>query len=60
MPDLRKIRDALADESGQTSVEYLGAVAVVVAVVGVLLAAAPGIGEQIVDAIKSQIDKILG
>jgi pilus assembly protein Flp/PilA len=50
----------LRSERGQSSVEYLGMVAVVVAVVGVIIAAAPGIGQSIVDAIGDQIDKILG
>jgi Flp pilus assembly pilin Flp len=49
----------IRDERGQSSVEYLGMVAVVVAVVGVIIAAAPGIGHTIVDAISDQIDKIL-
>ncbi len=50
----------LRDQRGQTSVEYLGMIAVVVAIVGVIIAAAPDIGRSIVDAINDQIDKILG
>ena len=50
----------LADERGQSTIEYVGIVAVVGTVVGLLIAAAPDWGRAIVKAIGSQIDKILG
>lgn len=50
----------LAAEDGQTAIEYLGMLLVSAAVIAVFLKAAPGIGDQIVSAIKDQIDAILG
>ncbi len=47
-------------EDGQTSIEYLGMVLVSAAVLAVVLKAAPGLGEQIVDLLQKQIDAILG
>ena len=47
-------------QAGQTSVEYLGMVLVIAAVVGVLFKAAPGFADQIIGILKKQIDVILG
>ncbi len=48
------------DQTGQTSIEYVGMVLVSAAVIVVFLKAAPGIGGDIVSALKDQIDAILG
>ena len=50
----------LTQQRGQSSIEYLGIIAVVAAIVGVIIAAAPDFGRDIVNAIGSQIEKVLG
>ncbi len=53
------LRQLLRGERGQTSIEYLGLAAVVVAIIGAILVGAPSIGDAIVDGIKDQIEAIL-
>jgi Flp pilus assembly pilin Flp len=50
----------LREERGQTSIEYLGILVVVVGVLTVIIAAAPGFGEKITSGINDLIDKVLG
>jgi Flp pilus assembly pilin Flp len=50
----------LREERGQTSIEYLGILVVVVAVLGVIIAAAPGFGNKITSGINKLIDQVLG
>ncbi len=50
----------LREERGQTSIEYLGILVVVVAVLGVIIAAAPGFGQKITQGINNLIGKVLG
>jgi Flp pilus assembly pilin Flp len=45
-------------EAGQTSAEYIGIIAVVVAIVLIVIAGASGIGGKIVTGIGAQIDKL--
>lgn len=47
-----------ADDSGQTAVEYLGIIAVVVAIV--LAITGTDIGQTILDAIKAKIAEVTG
>lgn len=54
---LRRLQNP-ADETGQTFVEWLGAMAFVVVLVTLVIAAAPGIGDKIVDVIKSALDAV--
>ncbi|MFM9447251.1 Flp family type IVb pilin [Streptomyces acidiscabies] len=54
MKDMRKLRD----DKGQTAVEYLGIIAVVVAIV--LAITGTDIGTAIFDAIRTQIGNITG
>jgi energy-converting hydrogenase Eha subunit E len=54
---LRRLQNP-ADESGQTFVEWLGAMAFVVVLVTLLVAAAPGIGDKIVHVIQSALDAV--
>ncbi|GGZ94423.1 Flp family type IVb pilin [Streptomyces echinoruber] len=49
---------AARDDRGQTAVEYLGIIAVVVAIV--LAITGTDIGQSIYDAIVNQIDKVTG
>lgn len=46
------------DDRGQGSVEYVGIILVVVAIIGVVIAAASGLGGTIVTKIKGAIDSI--
>ncbi len=48
------------DEEGQTATEYLGVLAVVVAIIAGVLALAPGIGSTIGNDITSEVGKVLG
>jgi len=50
-----RVRDTLADEEGQTAAEYVGILAFVAAVVGVIYAANGDIGKAIVDRITELI-----
>ncbi|CAN5657474.1 hypothetical protein BH20ACT23_BH20ACT23_15300 [soil metagenome] len=51
-----RVRETLADEDGQTAAEYVGILAFVAAVVGVIFAANSDIGGAIVDRISEIID----
>ncbi|MDQ3670321.1 MAG: hypothetical protein M3377_08605 [Actinomycetota bacterium] len=51
-----RVRDTLADEDGQTAAEYVGILAFVAAVVGVIFAANSDIGGAIVDRIRELIE----
>jgi hypothetical protein len=55
---MRVRRNLLADDSGQTFVEWLGAIAFIVVLVGLLVAAAPGIGDKIANLITDLIDAL--
>ncbi|MFR9674411.1 Flp family type IVb pilin [Streptomyces sp. TR02-1] len=57
---VQKLRRRYAQprDRGQTAVEYLGIIAVVVLIVGAI--AGTSIGQQIFDAIKAQIGKVTG
>lgn len=46
------------DDRGQGSVEYVGIILVVVAIIAVIIAAASGLGSTIVTKIQSAIDSI--
>lgn len=46
------------DETGQGSVEYVGIIVVVVAIVLVIIGAATGIGETLLEKLQEQIDKL--
>ena len=48
------------DERGQGSVEYVGIILVVVAIIGVVIAAASGLGDTIVTKLQDAIDGIGG
>jgi hypothetical protein len=48
----------LAGQSGQTFVEWLGLMAFIVVVVGLLVAAAPGLADKISGLLKDLIDAI--
>jgi hypothetical protein len=50
--------DFLSGESGQTFVEWLGAMAFVVVLVGLVIAAVPGVGHTIVDTLDKIINAI--
>jgi Flp pilus assembly pilin Flp len=52
------IRDLRSDESGQTFIEWLGLMAFIVVLVGVVIAAAPEIGHKITDVINSALDAL--
>jgi len=49
-----------SDERGQGSVEYVGIILVVVAIIGVVIAAASGLGDTIVTKLQDAIDGIGG
>ncbi len=51
-----RVRETLADEDGQTAAEYVGILAFVAAVVGVIFAANSDIGGAIVDRIRELIE----
>ena len=51
-----RVRETLADEDGQTAAEYVGILAFVAAVVGVIYAANSDIGGAIVKRITSLIE----
>ncbi|MPZ90183.1 MAG: hypothetical protein GEU68_00890 [Actinobacteria bacterium] len=51
-----RVRETLADEDGQTAAEYVGILAFVAAVVGVIYAANSDIGGAIVERITSLIE----
>ena len=53
-----RVRETLADEDGQTAAEYVGILAFVAAVVGVIFAANSDIGGAIVDRISSIISSL--
>ncbi|MFC4499905.1 MULTISPECIES: Flp family type IVb pilin [Streptomyces] len=50
------VRRRTADDRGQTAVEYLGIIAVVVAIV--VLIANTNLGQTIVDKLRTQISKV--
>lgn len=50
----------LRNEKGQTAAEYVGILAFVAAVVGVVLAANTEIGEAIVNGIRNAIESVSG
>lgn len=54
----RRTELKLKSDAGQTAIEYLGILAVVAAIIVVLLAT--NFGQDIVDAIGDQIDKVTG
>jgi Flp pilus assembly pilin Flp len=47
-----------ADESGQTFVEWLGLMAFIVVLVGLVIAAAPGLAHKISDLLGNLIDAL--
>ena len=53
-----RVRATLADEDGQTAAEYVGILAFVAAVVGLVIAANPGIASAIVTKITTIINGI--
>jgi Flp pilus assembly pilin Flp len=53
-----RLSNLRSDESGQTFVEWLGLMAFIVVLVGVMIAAAPGIGHKITDVINSALDAL--
>jgi hypothetical protein len=55
---MRHPNQSLAGEAGQTFVEWLGAMAFVVVLVTLLVAAAPGVADAIVDFISDAVKAI--
>ncbi|WP_405766823.1 Flp family type IVb pilin [Streptomyces sp. NBC_00080] len=53
---VRAVRRRADDDRGQTAVEYLGIIAVVVAIV--VLIANTNLGQTIVDKLRTQIEKV--
>ena len=53
-----RVRETLADEEGQTAAEYVGILAFVAAVVGVIFAANSDIGDAIVTRIQTIISSL--
>jgi hypothetical protein len=51
-------RSLRTGESGQTFVEWLGLMAFIVVLVGVMIAAAPGIGHKITEVINDALDAL--
>ena len=51
-------RPSLADEAGQTFVEWLGVIVFVVLLVGIVAATVPGIGHAIGDVAQKAIDAV--
>ncbi|WP_275004026.1 hypothetical protein [Promicromonospora iranensis] len=56
----RAARQAHDDERGQGTVEYVGAVLLVVAVVGIVIAAASDVGDAIVTQLTEAVNDIAG
>ena len=56
----QRTSETLASEEGQTAAEYIGILAFIAAVVGVLIGLRQGVGEAIVDRIESIISGIGG
>lgn len=54
----RIARRADGDESGQGTVEYVGAVLLVVAIVGIVVAASSDVGDAIVDQLTDAVKDI--
>jgi hypothetical protein len=54
------MREGIRGQRGQTSIEYLGMLAGVVALLVVMIALAPGVGERITCEIGNQIAKVTG
>lgn len=54
------VRNRLRGQSGQTTVEWLGGIVVVVAIIGVLVAFAPGVGDALTNAVKTVICRVTG
>ena len=52
--------ERLREERGQTSIEYLGILVVVVGILGVIIGAAPQFGEKITSGIDKLISQVLG
>jgi hypothetical protein len=55
---VRRYREAREDERGQTFVEWLGVMAIIVLVVTALVGLAPGIGSKISGLVTDAIDKL--
>jgi hypothetical protein len=55
---LRRTREGLAGEEGQTSAEYIGIILVIAAVIAAVVALNADIGKTIADEIKSAIQKV--
>ena len=53
-----RLRNRVADQSGQTAAEYMGILLVVAVIIGALIAA--DVDGKIADAAKGMIDKISG
>ena len=51
-----ELRRRASDDTGQTAAEYMGILLIVAVIIGALFAS--GIGDQIVEKAKEQIDKI--
>ena len=51
-----ELRRRASDDTGQTAAEYMGSLLIVAVIIGALFAS--GIGDQIVEKAKEQIDKI--
>jgi hypothetical protein len=54
----RRLREGREDERGQTFVEWLGVMAIIVLVVTALVGLAPGIGSKISGLVTDAIDKL--
>lgn len=54
----RRIRSARDDERGQGSVEYVGVILVVVAIVGVVIGSATPVGDAIVEQLTTAVNGI--
>jgi hypothetical protein len=55
---VRRLQEAREDERGQTFVEWLGVMAIIVLVVTALVGLAPGIGSKISGLVTDAIDKL--
>lgn len=56
----RSLADQLADDEGQGSVEYVGVVIAAAIIVLAILAAASGLGSQIVGGLTRRIGEVAG
>jgi Flp pilus assembly pilin Flp len=53
-----RVQETLADQDGQTAAEYVGILAFVAAVLGIVIAAGSGIGSAIVTRITTLINSL--